>query len=69
MLTLYLDGGKQPKDDSVVKGDNEYEKLIFMYTGRYAESLNSALNGLDAYSLSECPKIIAEFPIITSNVN
>ena len=23
MLTLYLDGGKQPKDDSVVKGDNE----------------------------------------------
>ena len=64
MLTLYLDGGKQPKDDSVVKGDNEYEKLIFMYTGRYAESLNSALNGLDAYSLRECPKIIAEFHTI-----
>ena len=64
MLTLYLDGGKQSKDDAVVKGDNEYEKLIFMYTGRYAESLNSALDGLDTYSLRECPKIVAEFHTI-----
>ena len=64
IITLYLDGGKQPKDDSVVKGDNENEKLIFMYTKRYAESLIPALDGLSAYSLSECPKIVAEFHTI-----
>jgi len=57
-VTLHLDGEVQLEVDVCTK--DECEELALAYEKRYVEFLISSLDGLDAYSLKECPKIVAE---------
>lgn len=61
-IALYLDGEMQPEVNVCIK--DEYKELALAYEKRYVEFLISSLDGLDAYSLKECPKIVAEFHAI-----